>query len=96
LGAAGSLVMDAVTGESLRIPALPVHVVDPVGAGNAYCGGFLAGWVYQKDLRLAGIWGAVSASFLVEQIGMPGLSPEILAESRRREALLLKSGGEDQ
>jgi sugar/nucleoside kinase (ribokinase family) len=94
LGAAGSLLMNVATGESLYIPALPVQVVDPVGAGNAYCGGFLAGWVYKKDLRLAGNWGAVSASFLVEQIGMPGLSPEILAESRRREALLLKSGEE--
>jgi sugar/nucleoside kinase (ribokinase family) len=88
--------MDAATGESLRIPALPVHVVDLVGAGNAYCGGFLAGWIYKKDLRLAGIWGAVSASFLVEQVGIPRLSPKILAESRRREALLLKSGEEEQ
>ena len=92
LGAAGSLVMNVTTGNSLHIPAIPVQVVDPIGAGNAYCGGFLAGWAYKKDLRLAGIWGAVSASFLVEQIGIPRLSPEILIESRQREALLHKPG----
>jgi sugar/nucleoside kinase (ribokinase family) len=69
-------------------------VVDPIGAGNAFCGGFLSGWVYKKDLRLAAIRGAVSASFAVEQVGLPRLSPEILLESRRREALLYKIGGE--
>ena len=50
--------------------------------------------LYKKDLRLAAIWGAVSASFMVEQIGLPRLSPEILLESRRREALLHKIGEE--
>jgi sugar/nucleoside kinase (ribokinase family) len=94
LGAAGSVVMHVATGESLLIPAFPTQVVDPIGAGNAYCGGFLSGWVYKKDLRLAAIWGAVSASFMVEQIGLPKLSPEILLESRRREALLHKLGEE--
>lgn len=94
LGAAGSVVMHVATRESLLIPAFPTQVVDPIGAGNAYCGGFLSGWVYKKDLRLAAIWGAVSASFTVEQIGLPRLSPDILLESRRREALLHKLGEE--
>lgn len=92
LGVSGSLVLDVSTSESFHIPAFPTQVVDPIGAGNAYCGGFLAGWINNKDLRLAGIWGAVSASFMVEQVGIPKLTPEILVESRRREALLQSQG----
>ena len=45
LGAAGSVVLDVASGESLLIPAFPTQVIDPIGAGNAYCGGFLSGWV---------------------------------------------------
>jgi cytidine kinase len=89
LGAAGSLVHRADTGETWQIPACPAQVVDTCGAGNAYCGGFLVGWVQTGDLRLAGLYGAVSASFLVEQVGLP---PAKLAaqraEAQRRLALL--------
>lgn len=70
-GAAGSVVHRADSGESYHIPALRTQVVDPVGAGNAYSGAFLAGWAQTRDLRLAGLYGAVAASFLVEQVGLP-------------------------
>lgn len=85
LGADGSLVHRADTGETWRIPAYPAAVVDACGAGNAYCGGFLTGWVQTGDLRLAGLYGAVSASFLVEQVGLPPPLLEVQrAEARRR------------
>ena len=71
LGAEGSLVQRADTGETWHIPAVPAIVVDPCGAGNAYCGGFLAGWVQSRDLRTSGLYGAVAASFLLEQVGLP-------------------------
>ncbi len=71
LGAAGSLVADGHSGRTARIPALPVAVVDPVGAGNAYCGGFLTGWVETGNVAEAGLRGAVAASFLLEQYGLP-------------------------
>jgi sugar/nucleoside kinase (ribokinase family) len=85
LGADGSLVQRADTGETWRIPAFPTTVVDACGAGNAYCGGFLVGWVQTEDLRLAGLYGAVAASFLVEQVGLPAPTlPTHRREAQRR------------
>jgi len=68
----------------LQVPAVDVQVIDPVGAGNAYCGGFLAGWVQTQDLVIAGAWGAVAASFLVEQVGVPPITAKRLAQARQR------------
>lgn len=70
-GVSGAIVHRADTGETWHIPAVNTTVIDPTGAGNAFCGGFLAGWVQTGDLHLAGLYGAVAASFLVEQVGLP-------------------------
>jgi cytidine kinase len=90
MGPDGALVTHSATREVVHIPAVPVTVVDPVGAGNAFCGGFLAGWIESMDLRLAGLYGSVAASFLVEQIGVPVCSQPVREEARRR---LGKIGG---
>jgi sugar/nucleoside kinase (ribokinase family) len=87
-GAFGALVHRADRDETWYIPAVSTPVVDPTGAGNAFCGGFLVGWVQTGDLRLAGLYGVVAASFLVEQVGLPSPRPEIRAEARRRLAAL--------
>jgi len=87
-GALGSIVYRADTGEAWSIPAVPTTFIDPTGAGNAFCGGFLAGWVQTGDLRLAGLYGVVAASFLIEQVGVPAPRPEIKAEARQRLAAL--------
>lgn len=71
-GESGAIVHRVDTGEMWSIPAVETSVIDPTGAGNAFCGGFLAGWVKTGDLRLAGLYGTVAASFLVEQVGLPG------------------------
>ena len=71
MGPDGSWVGSQQTENIFHIPAFETHVVDPVGAGNAYCGGFLVGWLETGDLTQAGLFGAVAASFLVEQIGVP-------------------------
>ncbi|HSV85963.1 MAG TPA: PfkB family carbohydrate kinase [Levilinea sp.] len=84
MGAAGSLVAQAGAPKAVHIPAVPLPVVDPVGAGNAYCGGFLAGWVETGDIRRAGLYGSVAASFLVEQVGAPVCSSAIRQSARRR------------
>jgi fructokinase len=42
LGSQGALVVTA--GGSLRVPALPVRVVDTIGAGDAFGAGFIAWW----------------------------------------------------
>ncbi len=85
LGAQGSLVVQRGVDKAVRIPAIDVPVVDPVGAGNAYCGAFLAGWVQSADLAEAGLMGAVAASFMVEQSGCPlTLDEGTRAEAKRR------------
>lgn len=71
LGPAGSVVMERRTGMAVLVPALPICAPDPTGAGDAYCGGFLAAWLRTRDPVLAACCGTVSASFAVEAFG-PG------------------------
>jgi sugar/nucleoside kinase (ribokinase family) len=84
LGGGGSLVAEGKTGRAARIPAMPVKVADELGAGNAYCGGFLVGWVEEHDVVTAGLQGAISASLLIEQAGVPTVGPEMRVEARDR------------
>ncbi|KAJ5682454.1 hypothetical protein N7462_005619 [Penicillium macrosclerotiorum] len=51
-----------------------VKVVDPTGAGNAFLGAYGVGYLETQNPVLAACYGAVGASFAVEQVGMPGLS----------------------
>jgi sugar/nucleoside kinase (ribokinase family) len=69
LGERGSIVCDAGTGQLVRVPAFPVRVVDTTGAGDAYCGGFLAGLVVSRPLVECAAMGTVSASYVVEACG---------------------------
>ena len=69
MGALGSLVGSA-QGSPLAVPVAPAaRVVDVTGAGNAYCGGFVVGLAEAGSLRQAGGYGAVAASFALEQFG---------------------------
>lgn len=70
MGARGSLVGTR-EGEWWRIPAIPTQIVDVTGAGNAYCGGFLTGLGDGLDTLEAALRAAVSASFAIEQFGLP-------------------------
>ncbi len=89
LGGDGSLVHNAATGKAERVPAVETNVVDVTGAGNAYGGGFLVGWVETGGLRAAGLRGSVAASFLVEQVGLPMASlAELRNEAKQRLAAL--------
>ena len=88
MAAAGSLIHQRNTGASWQIPAYPTNVVEPCGAGNAYCGGFLVGWLQTGDLRSAGLYGAVAASFLLEQIGLPPAGPNYITLAQQRLAEL--------
>lgn len=83
-GSQGSLILDRETGGLARVPAVPVKVLDPVGAGNAYCGGFLVGWSRTMDIKTAGVYGAVAASFLVEQVGLPALDTQVESKAQPR------------
>jgi len=68
-GSKGSLVYDCRSESRWLIPAYPAHVVDVTGAGDAYCGGFMVGYEETQDPVLAGCYGAVSASFVLEGFG---------------------------
>lgn len=84
MGANGSLVRAA--GEpGWRIPAVPpAALVDVTGAGNAYCGGFLVGLGEGLETREAALRGTVSASFAIEQFGVPHFEAATFAEAERR------------
>ncbi len=53
-----------------HIPTYPAQVVDPTGAGDAFCGGFLVGLARTGDPVRACLHGAVSASFIIEEFGV--------------------------
>jgi hypothetical protein len=55
-------------------------VVDPTGGGNAFLGGLAVALARGKKLEEAARWGSVSASFAIEQVGMPTLGTD--AEGR--------------
>jgi ribokinase len=69
IGSKGSLLAEGGTGRLFHVPAHPVHVVDTTGAGDAYCGGFLAGLTAGRSLVECGAMGTVSASCVVEACG---------------------------
>jgi sugar/nucleoside kinase (ribokinase family) len=66
--------------ETVWLPAYHVsgvgRVVDATGAGNAFLGGFVAGWMEGRGLRGASVWANVAAGLVVEQVGLPVLGGE--------------------
>ncbi|HEY3228958.1 MAG TPA: PfkB family carbohydrate kinase [Roseiflexaceae bacterium] len=89
MGAQGSFVATA-AGERYHVPAVPTIIVDITGAGNAYCGGFLTGLGAGLGVVEAAARAAVSASFALEQFGVPLFTPEKDAEAERRLAWALE------
>lgn len=69
LGERGSLVCEAFTAQLTHVPAFPAAVVDTTGAGDSFCGGFIAGLVAGEDPITAAAMGTVSASYVVETYG---------------------------
>jgi len=80
-GALGQLVYDVPGKHKWEVPAYPSRMADPTGAGDAFCGGFLAGYKKTYNPLQAALYGNVSASLKVEGSGafypldvMPGLA----------------------
>jgi ribokinase len=69
LGSRGALLLERQSGRLVEIPVVAVRALDPVGAGDAFCGGFAAGYVAREDMVEAALMGAVSASLAVEGFG---------------------------
>jgi len=65
LGAEGALAVGP-SGDIARAPAIPVEVVEPVGAGDAFNAGFLSGqlrgWTITESLQLGNILGGLATT----------------------------------
>jgi len=80
-GEGGQMLFDAAAHARWEIPAYPARLVDPGGAGDAFCGGFLAGYRRTYDPLEAALYGNISASLVMEGVGpfyaldtLPGLA----------------------
>ncbi len=67
LGASGCFVADRTNQAALA--ALPIVVVDSTGAGDAFCGGFLAGYLRTSSLLVGAVCGTISAAHVVTGFG---------------------------
>jgi sugar/nucleoside kinase (ribokinase family) len=80
-GARGQMLYDSVSKKRWEVPAYPARPVDVTGAGNSFCGGFLAGYQQTYDPLRGVLYGSVSASLTIEGSGafhaleaLPGLA----------------------
>lgn len=90
-GARGQVLYDGDSGNRWRIPAYPATVRDVTGAGDSFCGGFIAGLAQTNDPLEAALRANVSASLTVEGTGAlyaldtaPGLAESRLNAMRSR------------
>ena len=67
VGAAGSVVREG--GQATQVPADPVEVVDPIGAGDAYGGGFIVGYLASGSVVVGAACGAVAAAEVISRFG---------------------------
>jgi len=80
-GERGQMLYDTGNKRRWEIPAYPARLADPTGAGDAFCGGFLAGYRRDYDPLEGVLRGNVSASLAIEGSGpffpldvLPGLA----------------------
>ncbi len=64
---AGSVILHE--GAQIKVPAMPVRVLDTTGAGDAYAAGFLAALTKGESLADAGVLGARAAALAIGQMG---------------------------
>lgn len=94
-GRDGSTVFSPPSAPGAHVPAIARDVVDPTGAGDAYCGGFAAGMSLGHSPMESAVMGTVSASFVVEQVGARGLfdaAPDDIHQRRASLELVLSRG----
>jgi ribokinase len=80
LGERGSVVRS--DGRSAHVPARPMAVVDPTGAGDAYCGGFVVGWLTTQDAEVGAACGSVAAAETIGRFGAFADAPFATSEER--------------
>jgi sugar/nucleoside kinase (ribokinase family) len=65
-----------VDGRDVHVPAATIDVVDSTGAGDAFCGGFVSGWLATGSARVAAACGAVSAAGVMGAFGAFAEGPQ--------------------
>jgi sugar/nucleoside kinase (ribokinase family) len=90
-GARGQLLYDVDSKRRWEIPAYQTQLTDVTGAGDAFCGGFMAGYCKDYDPLEGVLHGNISASLKLEGIGafypmdvLPGLAEARLNVLRER------------
>jgi sugar/nucleoside kinase (ribokinase family) len=80
-GLQGQMLYDVTGNHRYEIPAYPSRIADPIGVGDAFCGGFLSGFQRTNNPLMAALHGSVSASLKIEGSGpfyalgvLPGLA----------------------
>jgi sugar/nucleoside kinase (ribokinase family) len=68
-GESGQYLYDSTSKTRWEISAYPSRLVDPSGAGDAFCGGFLYGYRQTYDPLQAVLHGSISASMVIEGSG---------------------------
>ena len=91
MGHQGSIVYDKSKRSAYRIPIYGVDVMDPTGAGDAYCGGFMVGYYETGSVMEAGVRGTVSASIAIEDFGAFHMLKADKSELDKRANYLRKS-----
>lgn len=83
LGPSGSVGRDG--DHTIQVPAAEALVVDPIGAGDAYCGAVCARLTMGDSLGEAMAWGAAAASVIIEGHGVArAVTPSARAEVAAR------------
>jgi len=65
----GALVFNQDNQRIYHVPIYPARTVDPTGAGDSFCGGFLTAFLRTGDAVEAACHGTVASSYVVEAIG---------------------------
>lgn len=80
-GKLGQMVYDKAGNNRWIVPPYPARVSSPLGAGDAFCGGFMAGFQATYSALEAALYGNISASIVIEGDGafygldvLPGLA----------------------
>ena len=73
-GEEGALVHAAGTEDAIAVPSAAAAVIDATGAGDAFCGGFLAAFARSGDATEGALHGTVSASFALASVGATALA----------------------
>jgi sugar/nucleoside kinase (ribokinase family) len=68
-GKDGSLIYDAMTGHLFWVSPPPVTVVDPTGAGDAYCGAFMAAYAAGQGIVEAARIATAAAALAIGTVG---------------------------